>query len=148
MSTSTSNGAAAKVPKLNVLCCASVHVSFDDTRIQSPLGEDSSLRRFAIKAEFRVSIFFGRFGLENAYIKRSKLGLGFTLEFARIHLLCFTLFPKISLFIQITRQCHYYCNLRSDAVVVLVGSYRISEPGVALNSPYISTFESPPATSF
>ena len=33
-------------------------VSFDDTRIQSPLGEDSSLRRFAIKAEFRVSIFF------------------------------------------------------------------------------------------
>jgi hypothetical protein len=32
-------------------------VSFDDTRIQSSLGENLSLQRFVIKAKFRVSIF-------------------------------------------------------------------------------------------
>jgi hypothetical protein len=45
----------------------------------------------AIKAGFWVLVFFRWLQLENAYIKKSKLGLGFTLEFARIRLLCFTL---------------------------------------------------------
>jgi hypothetical protein len=38
-----------------------------------------------------VPIFFGQLGLENTYIKKSKLTLRFTIESARIRLLCFTL---------------------------------------------------------
>jgi hypothetical protein len=49
------------------------------------------LQGFVIKAEFQASIFFRQFGLENGYIKKSKLSIGFTLKFTWIHLLCFTL---------------------------------------------------------
>jgi hypothetical protein len=60
------------------------------------LKSDKNLFRnlLAIKAGFWVSVFFGWLRLENAYIKKSKLGLGFTLEFARIRLLCFTLLMR------------------------------------------------------
>jgi len=52
-------------------------------------------------------VFFGWLRLENAYIKKSKLSLGFTLKFARIRLLCFTLLLSHLFCRQITTYSYY-----------------------------------------
>jgi hypothetical protein len=104
------------------------------------------LQGFAIKAEFQASIFFGQFGLENGYIKKSKLSLRFTLKFTWIHLLCFTLvliylLSNLAMQFDISQAMRTYFTEIQHCITVILGiRLELKQASRVTPSPYVLEF--------